>query len=70
MKIKIENHENSATRVIDYPGTVLQFMKIHYLAWGFYQVIRTGTDAYAVYDKFSGAHVDTISKAKKGDILS
>ena len=70
MKIKIENHDDGTTRVIDYPGTVLQFMKIHFCAWGFYQVIRTGADSYRVIDKFSGAHVNTISKAKKGDILS
>ena len=66
MKIKIENHENNTTRVIDYPGTILQFMKIHFCAWGFYKVVKTGAGAYAVYDKFTGAHVDTVTKAKKG----
>lgn len=70
MKIKIENHSENTTRVIDYPGTVLFFVKVHYLSWGFYRVLKAGADHFEIYDTFTGAHVDTVTKAKKGDILS
>ena len=68
MKIKIENHENNTTRVIDYPETVLFFVKVHYLSWGFYKVLKAGRDHFEIYDAFTGQHVDTVTKAKQGDI--
>ncbi len=68
MYIKIENHDEKNARVIDYPGSISLFIKIHFDAWGFYQVIKAGADRYNIIDKFSGIHVHTISKAKKGDI--
>ena len=68
MNIKIEDHEKQNTRVIIYPGTVLQFVKVHFIYMGLYQVEKIGTNAYTVYDKWDRKHVYTISKAKKGDI--
>lgn len=67
MYIKIENHPENTTRVIDYPGTVLQFVKIHFLFFGFYRVEKTGSNEYQIYDKFENKHVNTITKARKGD---
>lgn len=67
MYIKIQNHQENTTRVIDYPGTVLQFVKIHFLFFGFYRVEKTGSNEYQIYDKFENKHVNTITKARKGD---
>lgn len=66
MKIKIIDHENGAARVIDYPGTVLLFIQVHFGAWGFYKVVKTARDHFEIYDKFTCAHVHTVTKAKKG----
>ena len=68
MYLKIENHAENTTRIIDYPGTVLQFVKIHFMFFGFYRVEKAGTNKYMIYDKFENKHINTISKAKKGDI--
>lgn len=68
MLIKIENHAESSERVIEYPGTVLQFVKIHFLFFGFYRIEKAGSNKYLIFDKFENAHVYTISKAKKGDM--
>ena len=68
MLIKIENHDENTTRIIDYPGTVNQFVQIHFLFFGFYKVVKTGRDKYEIYNKFDNVHCNTISKAKKGDI--
>ena len=67
MYIKIENHQENTTRVIDYPGTVLQFVKIHFLFFGFYRVEKAGSNKYLIFDKFENKHVNTITKARKGD---
>jgi hypothetical protein len=63
MKIKIHNYENSTTRVIEYPGNILLFIKVHYLSWGFYNVIKTGKSAFSVTDVFTGELIEDISKA-------
>lgn len=68
MKIKIVDHDKNTTRIIDYPGTVLQFVKIHFLFFGFYRVEKAGSNKYLIYDKFENKHVNTISKAKKEDL--
>lgn len=68
MKIKIENHSENNTRVIDYPGTLLQFIKIHFVFFGFYRVEKAGSNKYLISDKFENKHLYTISKAKKGDM--
>lgn len=71
MYIKIEDHSpvsGQPVRVIDYPGTILQFVKIHFLFFGFYRVEKAGTNKYMIYYKLDGQHVYTVSKAKKEDI--
>ena len=68
MFIKIENHDENTTRVIDYPGTVLQFVKIHFQFFGFYRIEKAGSNKYLIFDKFENKHVNTISKAKKEDM--
>lgn len=70
MKIKIENHTDGTTRVIEYPLTLLQFVKIHFCAFGIYRVEKTGTNSFNVFEKFDGAHVYTVSKAKNREPLT
>jgi hypothetical protein len=70
MKIKIENHEDKTARVFDYPGTVTQFIKIHFGAWGFYKVSKTAPDHFEIIDAFTGEHLHTVTKAKKADALT
>ena len=68
MNIKIVDHEKSSTRIIDYPGTALMFVKIHFLYFGFYRVEKTARDVFQVYNKFENNHCYTVSKANKGDV--
>lgn len=68
MFIKIENHDDNTTRVIDYPGTILQFVKIHFCFFGFYKVEKAGGNKYLISDKFANKHLYTITKAKKEDL--
>ena len=71
MYIKIEDHNpvsRKPVRVIDYPGTLLQFVKRHFTYFGFYRVEKASTNKYMIYYKLDGAHVHTVSKAKKEDI--
>lgn len=63
MKIKITNHQENTTRVIEYPFTLLQFIKIHWGAWGFYRIEKAAANVYNVYCKLDGAHVYTACKA-------
>ena len=65
MKIKIENHADGTTRVIEYRLTLLQFVKFHFCMFGaIYSVEKAGTNKYKIYDGFNGSHVYTVSKAK------
>lgn len=68
MYIKIENHNENTSRVIDYPGSITLFIALHYGAWGFYKVLKAGANHYKIIDKFSGEHLHTVTKAKKGDM--
>ena len=68
MNIKIVDHEKNTVNVIDYPGTVLLYVKIHFLYFGFYRVEKSGRDVFQIYNKFDNNHCYTISKAKKGDL--
>jgi hypothetical protein len=66
MKIKITDHVENTTRVIDYPFTLLQFVKIHFTAFGgIYGIEKTGANKYEIFERFDGAHIYTISKARK-----
>lgn len=69
MKIKIENHNENAARVFEYPGTITQFIKIHFGVWGFYKVIKAAADRFEIIDVFTGEHVHTVTKAKKGNAI-
>lgn len=63
MNIKIHNYEKNATRVINYPGTISLFIKVHYLSWGFYNVTKTGKSIYTITDAFTGEVIEDITKA-------
>lgn len=71
MKIKIENRQENTVRVIEYPLTLLQFVKIHFTAFGgIYGIEKTGANKYEIYDGFDGAHVYTVSKAGARDAVT
>lgn len=70
MKIKIVDHPENKTRVIDYPLTLLQFVKIHFSAFGFYRIEKSSPSAYDIFCKFDGSHVCTVSKAAKNDVVT
>ena len=65
MKIKIVNHSENTTRVIDYPGTTLLFVNVHFTSFGFYRAVFVKRDHFEIYDKFENRHCYTITKAKK-----
>ena len=51
MKIKITDHVENTTRVIDYPLTLAQFVKINFAMWGgIYGIEKTGANIYEIYD--------------------
>ena len=68
MNVKIVDHEKNTVNIIDYPGTVLLFVKIHFLYFGFYRVEKTARDVFQVYNKFDNNRRYTVSKASKGDM--
>lgn len=68
MNIKIENHDENNTRVINYPGTILQFVNVHFTFMGFYRAVKIRRDCFQIFDKFENKHVYTISKAKQEDM--
>jgi hypothetical protein len=55
-------------KTIETPLTQREFISIHWGAWGFYQIIKTGVNRYLISDKFSRNACYTIEKIKKGDI--
>ena len=67
MKIKIYDCAANTARVIEYPLTLLQFIKIHWGAWGFYRIEKAGANCYNIFSKFDGAHVYTACKAGKNE---
>lgn len=68
MKIKIENHKENTTRVIEYPLTLLQFVKINFAMWGaIYGIEKAGANKYEIFNGFDGEHIYTVSKARKND---
>ena len=68
MKLKIESHKDSTTRVIEYPLTLAQFVKINFSFLGpIYGVEKTGANKYEIFDGFDGDLVYTVSKAGKND---
>ena len=70
MKIKIEYHDQGTYSVREYPYTLLQFVKIHWGAWGFYRIEKTGTNEFKIYDKFDGILRYTASRAGKNEPLT
>ena len=68
MYLKIENHAEKTTRIIDYPGTIKLFLSLH--SMGFFQVVKTGANSYGMVDRFTGEIFTTVSKPGKRKIAA
>jgi hypothetical protein len=68
MYLKIENHAENTTRIIDYPADMGTFLAAH--AFGIFNVARIKTGVYAFYDRFTGELFKTISKPGKREIAA
>lgn len=66
--LQLFNHNDGTVQTIETPLTLREFIAIHWGAWGFYQIIKTGVNRYLISDKFSRNACYTIEKIKKGDI--
>jgi hypothetical protein len=66
MYIKIENHAENTTRIIDYPGNMSLFIAAH--SFGIFNVIKIKPGVYSFMDRFTGEIIDTISKPGKREI--
>ena len=67
MKIKIIDHAENTARVIEYPFTVSQFVKIHWGAWAYYRIEKAGPTTYNIFSGFDDSHLYTVSKARASD---
>lgn len=66
MYIKIENHENNTTRIIDYPGDMSIFLAAH--SFGIYSIIKIKPGVYSFMDRFTREIIETVSKPGKREI--
>lgn len=66
--LQVLNHNDGTTKTIETPLTLREFIAIHFGAWGFYQIIKTGVNRYLISDIFSRQACYTIEKIKKGDM--
>jgi hypothetical protein len=68
MYIKIENHNDDTTRVIDYPGDMTTFLWAHSL--GLYNIVKIKAGSYQLVSRFDGAPFITVSKPGKREIAA
>lgn len=65
MKLKISIYRNGENNFheIDYPGTIKQYIALHFAGFGFYSVYRHRAGRYDVTDTFTGELLYTVEKA-------
>ena len=68
MYLKIENHTENTTRIIDYPGDMSMFLWAH--SFGIFNIIKVKPGVYQFQDRFSKEIVDTVSKPGKREIAA
>lgn len=68
MYIKIVNHAENTSRIIDYPGTLSMFLWAH--SFGIYSIIKEKPGTYSFMDRFTGEITSTISKPGKREIAA
>lgn len=68
MYIKIENHQENTTRIIDYPGDMSTFLWVH--SMGIFSIIKVKPGVYQFMDRFSKEIFSTISKPGKREITA
>lgn len=66
MYLKIENHAENTTRIIDYPGDMSTFLWAH--SFGIFNIIKVKPGVYSFIDRFTGEIIDTVSKPGKREI--
>ena len=66
MYIKIENHQENTTRIIDYPGDMSLFLAAH--SFGIFSIIKVKPGVYQFMDRFSKEIIETVSKPGKREI--
>lgn len=66
MYIKIENHMENTTRIIDYPGDMSLFLAAH--SFGIFSIIKVKPGVYQFMDRFSKEIIETVSKPGKREI--
>lgn len=66
MYIKIENHQENTTRIIDYPADMSTFLWAH--SMGIFNIIKVKPGVYQFMDRFSKEIINTISKPGKREI--
>lgn len=66
MYIKIVNHQNNTSRIIDYPGDMSIFLAAH--SFGIFSIIKEKPGVYSFMDRFTGEIVETVSKPGKREI--
>lgn len=68
MYIKIENHADNTTRIIDYPGDMTMFVWAH--KFGMFDAVKVRRDVYALTDRVTGEIFRTVSKPGKREIAA
>ena len=64
-QLQLFNHNGGTVETIETPLTLREFVAIHWGAWGFYQIMKTGVNRYLISNKFTGQTCYTIEKMKK-----
>ena len=64
--LKLYNYNTGNTELTETPLTLREYIAIHWGAWGFYQVTKTGTNQYLISDRFSNMACYTVEKIKNG----
>ena len=68
MYLKIENHAENTTRIIDYPGDMSIFLAAN--SFGIFSIIKVKTGVYSFMDRFTGEIIETVSKPGKREIAA
>ena len=68
MYLKIENHQENTTRIIDYPGDMSTFLWAH--SFCIYSIIKVKPGTYSFVDRFTGEITTTVSKPGKREIAA
>lgn len=63
-KLLIKNYEKNTEQKTSTQFTILQFIKINFLGWGFYDIEKVNNNKYFIINKFDGVIEYEITKTK------